>query len=102
MPSFPPFTTLLETPLSSSTSGDICPESSSLEPQSSNAHDDATLESPDYVPSEAPAPASPPAFRRSTRVKSLPSHLQDFHCFHALAALHEPHSYREASTNPLW
>jgi hypothetical protein len=102
MPSFPPFTTLLETPLSPSTSGDICPESSSLEPQSSNAHDDATLESPDSVPSEAPAPASPPALRRSTRVKSLPSHLQDFHCFHALAALHEPHSYREASTNPLW
>jgi hypothetical protein len=102
MPSFPPFTTLLETPLSSSTSGDIFPESSSLEPQSSNAHDDATLESPDSVPSEAPAPASPPALHRSTRVKSLPSHLQDFHCFHALAALHEPHSYREASTNPLW
>jgi len=102
MPSFPPFTTLLETPLSHSTTGDICPESSSLEPQSSNAHDVATLESPDSAPSEAPAHTSPPALRRSTRVKSLPSHLQDFHCFHALAALHEPHSYREASTNPLW
>jgi hypothetical protein len=38
MPYFPPFTTLLESPLSSSTTGDICPESSSLEQQSSNAH----------------------------------------------------------------
>jgi hypothetical protein len=102
MPSFPPFTTLLEPPLSHSTSGDICPESSSFEPQSSNAHDVATLESLDSAPSEAPAHTFPPALRLSTRVKSLPSHLQDFHCFHALATLHEPHSYREASTNPLW
>jgi hypothetical protein len=101
MPAFPPFTTLLEMRLSHSTTGDICPESSSLELQSSNAHDVATLESLDYAPSEAPAHTSPPALRRSTRVKSLPSHLQDFYCFHALAALHEPHSYREASTNPL-
>jgi hypothetical protein len=91
--SFPPFTTLIEPPLSPSTPGNICPESSSLEPQSSNAHDVATLESPDSTPSEAPAHTSPPALRRSTWVKSLPSHLQDFHCFHA---------YREASTNPLW
>jgi len=102
MPSFPPFTTLLETSLSHSTTGDICPESSSLELQSSTAHDVAPLESPDSVSSEAPAHTSPPALRRSTRVKSFPSHLQDFHCFHALATLHEPHSYREASTNPLW
>jgi hypothetical protein len=102
MPFFPPFTTLLESPLSHSTTGDICPESFSLEPQSSNAHDVATLESPDSAPSEAPAHTSPPVVRRSTRIKSLPSHLQDFHCFHALVALHEPHSYREASTNPFW
>jgi hypothetical protein len=102
MPSFLPFTTLLEPPLSLSTTGDICPESSSLESQSSNAHDVATLESPDSAPFEAPAHTSPPALHRSTRVKSLLSHLQDFHCFHALAALHEPHSYHEASTNPLW
>jgi hypothetical protein len=88
--------------LSHSTTGDIFPESSSLESQSSNAHDAAPLESLDSVQSEAPAHTSPPALRRSTRVKSLPSYLQDFHCFHALAALHEPHSYREASTNPLW
>lgn len=102
MPSFPPFTTLLETSLSHSTTGDICPESSSLEQQSLTAHDVAPLESLDFVPSEAPAHTSPPTLRRSTRVKYLPSHLQDFHCFHAFATLQEPHSYREASTNPLW
>uniref|UniRef100_A0A2N9IIA8 Uncharacterized protein n=1 Tax=Fagus sylvatica TaxID=28930 RepID=A0A2N9IIA8_FAGSY len=39
---------------------------------------------------------------RSSRVTSLPSHLRDFHCYTALATLHEPHSYREASSNPLW
>jgi hypothetical protein len=100
------FPSLYHTPkdvsLSHSTTGDNCPESSSLEPQSSNAPDIATLEFPDSAPSEAPAHTSPHALRQSTQVKSLPSHLQDFHCFHALAALHEPHSYREASTNPLW
>jgi hypothetical protein len=65
MPSFPPFTTLLEPPLFPSTPGDICPKSSSLEPhpQSSNAHDVATLESPDSALSEAPAHTSPPALR---------------------------------------
>ena len=26
----------------------------------------------------------------------------DFHCYTALATFHEPHIYREASTNPLW
>jgi hypothetical protein len=102
MPSFPPFTTLLETHLSHSTTGDICPEFSSLEPQSSNAHDVAPLESPNSVPFEAPTHTSPPALLRSTWEKSFPSYLQDFHCFHALATLHEPHSYHEASTNPLW
>ena len=28
--------------------------------------------------------------------------MRDFHCYTILATLHEPHSYREASTNPLW
>jgi hypothetical protein len=102
MPYFPPFTTLLEMLLSHSIAGDVCPEPSSLEPQSSNAHDVTLLEFPDSVQSEAPAHTSPPALRRSTRVKSLLSYLQDFHCFHVLADLHEPHSYCEASTNPLW
>uniref|UniRef100_A0A2N9ICW1 Integrase catalytic domain-containing protein n=1 Tax=Fagus sylvatica TaxID=28930 RepID=A0A2N9ICW1_FAGSY len=52
------------------------------------------------APSEDPAPAT--TLFRSSRVTSLPSHLRDFHCYTALATLHEPHSYREASSNPLW
>ena len=38
----------------------------------------------------------------STRVRSIPTHLLDYHCYTTLATLHEPHTYREASTNPLW
>jgi hypothetical protein len=101
MPSFPLFTTLLKTPLSPPNTGDIYPESSSPEPHSSNAHEAALLKSLDSVQFEAPVHISPLELRQSTQVKSFTSHLQDFHFFHALAALHEPHSYREASTNPL-
>jgi hypothetical protein len=39
---------------------------------------------------------------RCTRVKALPSHLHDYHCYSALTTLHEPHSFCEAHTNPLW
>uniref|UniRef100_A0A2N9FWZ4 Leucine-rich repeat-containing N-terminal plant-type domain-containing protein n=1 Tax=Fagus sylvatica TaxID=28930 RepID=A0A2N9FWZ4_FAGSY len=54
----------------------------------------------DLAPSELSE--SPTDIRRSTRVKAPPSHLSDYHCYFALATLHEPHTYREASTNPLW
>ena len=40
--------------------------------------------------------------RHSTRVRSIPAHLLDYHCYTALATLHEPYTYREASTDPLW
>jgi transposase InsO family protein len=98
MPYSPPFTTLLEIPLSPTPTSNVLPESTSLKQQSSDDLDPASPTSPSSVPSEDP----PLDLRRSTRVRSLPSHLQDFHCFHALATLHEPHSFREASTNPLW
>uniref|UniRef100_A0A2N9J458 Reverse transcriptase Ty1/copia-type domain-containing protein n=1 Tax=Fagus sylvatica TaxID=28930 RepID=A0A2N9J458_FAGSY len=52
------------------------------------------------TPSKDPAPAT--ILHRSSRVISLPSYLRDFHCYNALATLHEPHSYREASFNNLW
>ena len=42
------------------------------------------------------APDIPP--RHSTRVRSIPAHLLDYHCYIALA----PHTYREASIDPLW
>ena len=35
-------------------------------------------------------------------VRSIPAHLFDYHCYTALAALHEPQTYREASTDSLW
>jgi hypothetical protein len=78
------------------------PESLPLEHQSSDALDTASPASPGSVSSEDPVCTPPPDLRRSTRVRSLPSHLQDFHCFHALATLHESHSFREASINPIW
>jgi hypothetical protein len=56
-----------------------------------------------------PLPVDPPTLEPdisvphcSFRVKALPSHLHDYHCYYALATLHEPHSFREAHTNPFW
>ena len=66
----------------------------------SNESPHSSSKSPAPTPSEDPTPAT--TLRCSSRVTSLPSHLHDFHCYAALATLHEPHSYREASTNPLW
>ena len=40
-----------------------------------------------------------------TRVRSVPTHLLDYHCYTTLTTLttlHEPQTYREASTDPLW
>ena len=54
--------------------------------------------------SDDPSPVDIPTYslRRSTRVSVPPSHLQDYHCYYALASLHEPCSFREASTHPSW
>ena len=49
---------------------------------------------------EDPPQDIPP--RHSTRVRSIPAHLLDYHCYTALATLHKPHTYHEASTDPLW
>ena len=37
-----------------------------------------------------------------TQVRSIPAHLLDYHCYTTITTLHEPHTYREASTNRLW
>ena len=58
------------------------------------------LGSPAPAPPDDHAQDIPP--RHSTRVRSVPTHLLDYHCYTALATLHEPHTYREASTDPLW
>ena len=55
----------------------------------------------------SPAPALPNDHAQdisphhSTRVRSVPTHLLDYRCYTALTTLHEPHTYREASTNLL-
>ena len=53
------------------------------------------------------APPSPeslivPELCRSTQVSIHPPYLTDYHCSFALATLYEPHTYREAHTDPLW
>ena len=56
----------------------------------------------------SPAPAPPEDLaqdilpRHSTRVRSILTHLLDYHYYTTFATLHESHTYREASTNPLW
>ena len=52
------------------------------------------------APSEDLAQDIPPC--QSTRVRSISTYLLDYHCYIALATLHEPQIYRVASTNPLW
>jgi len=84
----------------------LVPESSAQMLSSSDAPSSTVPESPDTsadtpVPSTAPEPVQVPALRQSTRARAPPSHLQDYHCYYALATLHEPHSYREVSTDPL-
>ena len=45
---------------------------------------------------------SPTNLRRSTWVRAPPSNLIDYHCYFSLVILYDQHTYREASTNPLW
>ena len=59
-------------------------------------------ESPLFAPAANPANTTAPEPRHSHRVSTLPSHLRDFHCFSAFATLHEPHTFRAASSDPLW
>ena len=37
-----------------------------------------------------------------TRVKFIPAHLLNYHCYTALATLHNLHTYHEASIDLLW
>ena len=71
--------------------------------------DSSPVLSPAYDPPvlDPVAPLSPespvgPEFRRSTRVSIPPPYLIDYHCSFTLATLYEPHTYREAHTDPLW
>jgi hypothetical protein len=74
-------------------------------PGDSDALTDNSLphDPPKSVPAVDPAPATTPAnpLCRSTRVRETRYSLTDFHCYSAIATLHEPRSYREASNDPL-
>ena len=72
-------------------------------------NDSSPVLSPVYDPPilDPLAPSSPespvgPKLRRSTRVNIPPPYLTDYHYSFALATLYEPHTYREAYTDPLW
>ena len=56
--------------------------------------------SPAPAPPEDPPQDIPP--RHSTRVRSIPTLLLNYHCYTTIATLHEPQTYCEASTDPLW
>jgi hypothetical protein len=70
--------------------------------------DESLTADPTFDESPLSAPATNPVntialeLHRSHQVSTLPFHLHDFHCFSAFATLHEPHTFREASSNPLW
>ena len=56
----------------------------------------------------SPAPALPEDLAQdiphchSTWIKFIHAHLLNYHCYTALNTLHEPHTYHETSTDPLW
>ena len=56
----------------------------------------------------SPAPAPPEDLAQDipsphlTQVRSILTHLLDYHCYIAFSTLHEPHTYCEASIDPLW
>ena len=56
--------------------------------------------SPAHAPLKDLAQEIPPHLL--TQVRSIPTHLLDYHCYIALTTLHEPRIYREASTDYLW
>ena len=56
--------------------------------------------SPALAPPKDPPQDLPPC--HSTWVRSIPTHLLNYHFYTALATLHEPQTYRETSTDPLW
>jgi hypothetical protein len=85
----------------------LIPSPTSLPPADPSSDESPTAdptfdESPLSAPTANPVNTTAPEPRRSHRVSTLPSHLRDFHCFSAFATLHEPHTFREASSDPLW
>ncbi|KAJ9552467.1 hypothetical protein OSB04_016512 [Centaurea solstitialis] len=59
-----------------------------------------TLEAP--AESTDPGPSTSEAVRRSDRVRQVPAHLRDYHCYATLLSDHEPTSYKEAASSSQW
>ena len=94
-----PFTNTFDPPL------DISPDIFDASPR--QVEDEQVDDELPHLEPGSPAPAPPKdppqdiPPHHSTRVRSIPTHLLDYHCYTALATLHEPQTYREASTDPL-
>ncbi|KAJ9565671.1 hypothetical protein OSB04_001637 [Centaurea solstitialis] len=54
------------------------------------------------IESADPGPSSSENVRRSDRVRQVPSHLRDYHCYATLLSNHEPTFYKEASSSSHW
>ena len=92
----------------------LVPSTNTFDPPlnfSPDIFDDSLRQVDDELPHLEPGslalalPKDPPQdipHRHSTRVRSIPTHLLDYPCYTALTTLHEPQTYREASTDPLW
>ncbi|KAJ9560393.1 hypothetical protein OSB04_005553 [Centaurea solstitialis] len=57
---------------------------------------EVSAESPD------PGPSTSEPVRRSDRVRHIPAHLRDYHCYATLLSNHEPTSYKEAASCSQW
>ena len=77
---------------------------SSASPDDSSPVLSLAYDLPVLDPMAPPSPESPvgPELHCSTQVSILPPYLTDCHYSFALATLYEPHTYREAHTDPLW
>jgi hypothetical protein len=103
-----PFISSSMTPIFTDPSIDLYPDTvrDSALPSSSSEVPSLVLSPAAGLPDSDPTPStpleSPTDIRHSTLVRAPPSHFSDYYCYFAIATLHEPHTYREASTNPLW
>ena len=91
------FLSLYPEPVEDSSTSAAFPNVSSL--VLSLAHDPPVL---DPVAPSSPKPHIGLKLCHSTRVSIPPPYLTDYHCSFALATLYEPHTYREAYTDPFW
>ena len=86
---------------SSSTASTSSSTESSSSPTTTTPSSD--LSPTTHYPDDAVSPNDPVILpRQSTRVKQLPHHIRDYHCYSTIFSHHEPSSYKEASSNPLW